>query len=199
MRTDIINYLEKEIFRRSESETNKFGMGVYNHICLVVSNAASMADKYDADLEIVLISAWLHDVASITDYSLYEEHHIHGANIAQDILSEFNYDQDKTDKVKQCILHHRGSVLLEKSSPEEQCIADADAISHFDNIPSLLHLAYVTRKLDIDEGVKFVQDKLNRSWNKLSKKGKSLYRQKYEETIRVLMRHKLPEFPYKSF
>lgn len=191
MRTDIISYLEKEILKRSESESNKFGMGVYNHICLVVSNAANMADKYGADLEIVLISAWLHDIASITDYSLYEEHHVHGAHMAENILSEYNYDQDKTDKVKQCILHHRGSVLLEKSSPEEQCIADADAISHFDNVPSLLYLAYVTRKLDIDEGVKFVQDKLNRSWNKLSKKGKSLYWKKYEETISVLTRHKL--------
>lgn len=197
MRADIISYLEKEILRRSESEANKFGMGVYNHICMVVNNAASMADKYGADLEIVLISAWLHDIASITDYSLYEEHHIHGTHIADDILSEFNYDQNKTEKVKQCILHHRGSVLLEKSSAEEQCIADADAISHFDNIPSLLHLAYVTRELDIDEGVKFVQAKLNRSWNKLSQKGKSLYKQKYEETIRVLMRYKVIKFPYK--
>ncbi len=114
MRTDIISYLEKEILRRSESETDKLGMGVYNHIRLVVCNAVCMADKYNADLEIVLISAWLHDVASITDYSLYKEHHIHGAHIAEDILSRFNYGQDKTDMVKQCILHHRGSVPLEK-------------------------------------------------------------------------------------
>ncbi len=191
MRADIISYLEKEVLRRSESEMNKFGVGVYGHICLVVNNVANMSDKYGANLEIVLISAWLHDIASITNYSLYNDHHIHSARIADDILSGFNYDLDKIEKVKQCILHHRGSVLLEKASSEEQCVADADAISHFDNIPSLLYLAYVTRKLDIEEGVKFVEDKLNRSWNKLSKKGKSLYQKKYDETISVLTRHQL--------
>lgn len=103
-------------------------------------------------MEIVIIAAWLHDIASITDYSLYEQHHIYGMQIAEDILSELSYDCKKINRVKQCIFHHRGSVLLEKSSPEEQCIADADAVSHFDNVPSLLYLAYVTRKLDMEEG-----------------------------------------------
>lgn len=29
-----------------------------------------------------IISALFHDIASITDYKLYEEHHMHGAKIA---------------------------------------------------------------------------------------------------------------------
>ena len=29
---------------------------------------------------------WLHDAVSITDYNLYEEHHIHGAEMTKEIL-----------------------------------------------------------------------------------------------------------------
>jgi uncharacterized protein len=48
--------------------------------------------------------------------------------------------------------NHRGSIAGERLSLEEICVADADAISHFDNIPSPLYLAYVKRNLGIDEG-----------------------------------------------
>lgn len=41
----------------------------------------------------------------------------------------------------------------EKLSKEELCVVDADAISHFDSVPSLLYLAYVERKMNIEEGV----------------------------------------------
>lgn len=161
MRNDIINYLEKEIKLRCESENNFFGEGIFYHIKAVVENAAYLADKYGADKEIAVIAAWLHDIASITDYSLYEEHHIHGAEMAEEILNGFDYDKDKIQLVKKCILNHRGSKPAEKQSAEEVCIADADAISHFDSVPSLFYLAYVKRGLGIREGIDFVKNKLD--------------------------------------
>lgn len=36
MRTDILEYLEKEVYRRCEKLSNKFGMGCYWHITAVV-------------------------------------------------------------------------------------------------------------------------------------------------------------------
>lgn len=66
--------------RRSIKPENKFGIGCYYHIEAVVKNAELLAEKYNADKEVVIIAAWLHDIASITDYSLYEMHHIHGAD-----------------------------------------------------------------------------------------------------------------------
>ena len=38
--------------------------------------------------------------------------------------------------VQKCVFNHRESVNLEKLSKEELCVADADAISHFDSVPS---------------------------------------------------------------
>ena len=61
---------------------------------------------------------------------------------------------------------------------EEICVADADAISHFDTLPSLFYLAYVQRKLNIDDGVRFVKSKLERSYNKMSQESKEYYKVK---------------------
>lgn len=122
-------------------------MGCFYHIKAVVDNAVMLAKEFGADEEIAIIAAWLHDVASITDYNLYEEHHIHGAEMAEEILEKFDYDKEKIAQVQLCVLNHRGSISGERLSVEELCVADADAISHFDNLPSLLYLAYVKRNL----------------------------------------------------
>jgi uncharacterized protein len=172
--------------RRCESKDNFFGMGGYYHIKAVVKNAIILAESYDADIEIVTIGAWLHDIASVTDYNLYEEHHIHGARIAGEMLNRFNYPKEKIEQVQKCILNHRGSKLIEKSSKEEICVADADAISHFDNLPSLFHLAYVVRNYSISEGIDFVRNKLIRSYNKLSDESKEVYRGKYDTVMTIL-------------
>lgn len=187
MRKDIIEYLQKEVYRRCKQLTNKFGMGCYYHIEAVVKNAELIAEKMGADKEVVIIAAWLHDIASITDYSMYEEHHVYGAIIAKEILNELHYDEEKTELVQKCVLNHRGSVNLDKNSKEELCVAAADAVSHFDSVPSLLYLAYVERKMNIEEGVEFVKAKLERSYNKLSDENKEFYKEKYKRAMAVLL------------
>ena len=166
MRKDILKNLQQEIYDRCQKETNKFGMGCYYHIVAVVKNAEILAEEYGADKEIVMIAAWLHDIASITEYSLYELHHIHGAEMAYTILKDYGYDDKKISLVHKCIKNHRGSVTLERNSIEELCVADADAISHFDSLPGLLYLAYVQKGMEIENGKEFVKNKLLRSFQK---------------------------------
>jgi len=76
---------------------------------------------------------------------------------------------------------------MHKNTPEEICIADADAMAHFYSIPSLLSMVYKEKQLSIDEGKEFVKNKLNRSYNKLSSKGKTLVEQQYE-AAKLLLR-----------
>lgn len=186
MREDILKSLQKEIYERCQKETNKFGMGCYYHIVAVVKNAEILADKYKANKEVVMIAGWLHDIASITDYSLYELHHIHGAKMAGDILKSYDYDDKKNLMVQECIKNHRGSVNLKRNSLEELCVADADAISHFDNVPGLLYLAYVQKGFGIEEGKEFVKGKLQRSFQKLSSESKKYYENKFKKVMEVL-------------
>ncbi len=186
MRLDIFEQLHTEIYKRCQKQTNKFGIGCYYHIEAVVKNAELLAQKYGADKEVVIIAAWLHDIASITDYSLYDNHHIYGAEMAYDILSELNYDESKIVLVQKCIKNHRGSISAEKNSKEEMCVADADAISHFDSVPSLLYLAYGERKMSMEDGIQFVRGKLERSFHKLSPESKVFYNDKYNQVMELL-------------
>lgn len=186
MRKDILENLQKEVYSRCQKETNKFGMGCYYHIAAVVKNAEILAGEYGADKEIVMIAAWLHDIASITDYDLYEMHHIYGAEMAYHILKEYDYDEEKIALVQDCIKKHRGSVNIEKTRIEELCVADADAISHFDNVPGLLYLAYVEKGMDIEEGREFVKGKLIRSFKKLSFQSAQYYKDKFDKVMEVL-------------
>ncbi len=73
-----------------------------------------------------------------------------------------------------------------KKIQEELCVADADAISHFDSVPSLLYLAYVQKGMGIEEGKTFVKDKLTRSFQKLSAASKKHYQDKFETVMEVL-------------
>ena len=186
MEKEIINNIKEEIRKRCESPNNFFGYSSYDHIESVAKNAVELANLYNADSELCEIAGWLHDIAAITDYSLYEDHHIHGANIAEEILKFYNYPKDKIELVKLCILNHRGSIIKEKTTKEEICVADADAISHYDNLPSLFYLAFVKMNLNPKEGIEFVKNKLDRSYNKMSKESKDYYKGKRESIIYIL-------------
>lgn len=183
---DMIDEIKEDIKRRCESPNNFFGYGSYEHIKSVAKNAVELAKVYKADVEVCEIAGWLHDIASITDYKLYEEHHIYGAAMAEDILKKYDYPEDKIELIKLCILNHRGSALREKKTVEERCIADADAISHYDALPSLFYLAFVQRKLNIDDGTEFVKNKLERSYNKMSQVGKDYYKAKRDAVKAIL-------------
>ena len=58
--------------------------------------------------------------------------------------------------------------MTQEEMAEKLCVADADAISHFDSVPSLLYLVYVQNGLGIEDSKEFVKDKLLRSFQKLS-------------------------------
>jgi len=183
---EIEKILEKEIQDRCNRESNFFGPTAFNHIKSVRDNAEYLASKYEnVDRDAVVIAAWLHDIASITDKKYYEEHHVYGANMAEEILNKLDFPKEKIELIKRCILNHRGSVLKEKLSKEEIVVADADAISHFDNVPELFYLAYIVRKLSHEEGKEFVKNKLERSYNKLSQDSKEIYKEKYRNVMSI--------------
>ena len=172
---------------RCKKPTNAYGIGAWeHHIKIVYELAIKYANDYGAQQEIVALAALLHDIASVTDASYTEEHHVIGAKIAEELLLEENYPIEKINLIKKCILNHRVSILKDKNSNEEKCIADCDAMAHFYSIPSLFSMVYREKKLSIDEGSKFVMDKLERSYNKMSDKGKLLVKKQYECAKNIL-------------
>jgi uncharacterized protein len=145
-----------------------------------------LATDYHADEEIVVIAILLHDLAAIKDGSKRRDHHIFGAEEAQIYLVEQNYPADKIDLVKKCILNHRGSINNPKGTIEEICVADADGIAHIQEIGSLFYVAYKEMNMSIDDGVEWIKGKIQRDWNKMSEKGKSRFKRKYDEIMGIL-------------
>lgn len=183
----VISEIKRLVEQACAQETNAFGYGIWtHHITQVVKNGKRLADLFEADPEIVEIAALLHDYASVKDRALYPDHHIHGPVEAEKVLRGFGYPQEKIEAVKHCIATHRGSVPGERGSPEAECLANADAMTHLEQVPSLLHLAFVDRGMGIDEGTAWVRNKLARSWNKLSPQVKELMQEKYEAALATL-------------
>ncbi len=184
---EMIKKIENIVESACKKETNIFGYGIWsNHIVFVVKYAKLLAEKLHADKEIVEIASLLHDYAGISNKEDVKEHHIHGARLADELLTSYGYDKDKIEKVKQCIFSHRGSVVVEKNTLEEQCVASADGMAHIDKPLSLLLFKCKRDGSSLDEGCVWVKNKLDRSWNKLCPQAKEIIKEKYIATKQLL-------------
>lgn len=177
----MIKEIEKLVEDVCKKENNYYGYRTWtHHISSVLKFARILAEKLDVDKEIVEIAALLHDYASVLNKEFYQEHHIHGARLAEEILQKYNYPQEKIEIIKHCIISHRASKNIPRETKEAEIIADADSLAHFDNVNSLFHLAFVIHKMDCDEGTKWVLDKLERSWYRLSDSTRDIIKDKYD-------------------
>lgn len=183
---NVIEEVRKFVEEECKKPENKYGLDAFNnHFVSVVKYARELAAKKNADLEIVEIAAWLHDIGSI----IYgrENHHITGCEIAERKLRELGLEEEKIEKIKKGILNHRGSINNKRESKEEQIIADADAMSHFDDFAGLFKAAYLNEGfIDSRKANDSVKNHLVRDYNKLSEEAKKIIKNKYEAAMLLL-------------
>ncbi len=183
----LIEEVRATVERACAADSNAFGYGIWtHHITRVARHALRLAPAFGADPEIVEIAALLHDYASVKDEALYEEHHVHGPIEAGRLLERLGFGAERTEAVQHAIAAHRASVEVDRRSPEAACLANADALAHIENVPSLLHLAYVRRRQEIDDGAAWVRAKLTRSWGKLDPRVREEARDAYQAALQVL-------------
>jgi len=150
------------------------------HIQFVVKESLVLAETYNADKEIVELGALLHDIALMTKTGTRAEHHINGKVIAEQLLSQIDYPHDKKERVLNCILHHRSSKNAENT--EELCVADADIIAHFDNIPMCFNSAYRSNITDISDLINYFAG----DYADLSERTQKSFNSRYENIMKVL-------------
>lgn len=187
--SEVTEKIKEELLKRCNIYKEKYGYDFWNdHIKYVVKNSIELAKKYGADVEIVELGALLHDIAMPSEIGSREEHNIYGTQIADELLSKLNYPVDRKERVKECVLRHRGSKDLPRNTIEEQCVADADVIAHFDCIPSVFHLAFGKNRMDmsIKDGTEFVKKKLERDFSKLSARTREELKDRYNNIMKVL-------------
>jgi hypothetical protein len=164
----IIKAVKKLVKSANDSPRNKYGSTIWKyHLELVAKHSLALAKKLKADAEVVELSAYLHDYASLLDIKNAAQHHLAGAALAEKILAELGLPRKKIEAVQECILTHRGSVKRKKKTLEAKILASADAMSHFYYIPDMFYLAYGVHRLKSDEGAVWLKAKLQRSWNKI--------------------------------
>jgi len=182
----IINTVKKFVEDECKKPTSKYGYEPFvYHFVPMVRYATKLADELNADKEIVIIAAWLHDIGSI----IYgrSDHHITSTKVAEKLLKKLKYPPERIERVKKCILNHRGSVKNECVSLEEKIISDADAMSNFDNLSGIFKAAFIYENLDQGEAKTSVLNKLQNKWGQLYfDKSKELIRPRYEAAIMLL-------------
>jgi len=183
---DIIELVRRFVRAECKKPTSKYGFEPFqNHFVPTVKYARYLANEIGGDLEIVTIAAWIHDIGSIMMGR--HDHHITGAKIAEKKLREFGYPEKRVQLVKNCVLHHRGSQKIKAETLEEQIVAEADAMSNFDNISGIFKAAFIFEGLTQEQARVSIVKKLENKWNQLSLDGsKDLVRPKYEAAMLLL-------------
>lgn len=118
---DLIKQTKVYIHNQFSSDTT--GHDFY-HIQRVVDLAKQIAQEEKADLFLVELAAWLHDVG---DYKLHEGKD-RSAELIQKYLSESNLDENLTNKIVQIVSEVSFSKGKTPSSQEARIVQDADRL-----------------------------------------------------------------------
>ena len=183
-----IKVIEKEVKEKTEEYkfNSKDNYDFWNeHIKYVYEDSIKLAKMYNADMEIVGLGALLHDVALILNIGDRKEHHINGKILADEILSKYSYPEDRKKKVLECVYNHRSS--KNSTTIEELCVADADILAHFRNIPMLFNLAFVRNKVDLNEVRVWIKKAFEKDYNDLSDRTKENFKDEYKQVCKIVL------------
>ncbi len=156
------------------------------HIKYVYNESLDLADKYNADKEIVALGSLLHDIALINKVGDRKDHHINGEKIAREVLDNLKYDEAKKERVLKCVYNHRSS--KNATSIEELCVSDADILAHFDNIPMLFNSAYNRNNVNLNEVREWMKNAFEKDYNDLSDRTKELFKDRYELICEIVLK-----------
>lgn len=184
---EIVRKVEKLVEEECKKPANILGHAFWTyHIMSVVKYAKLLAKRLKADKEIVELAALLHDIGVVKGDKA--NHHISGMKEAEKILKKFNYPQGKIEKIKHCVFAHRASKSIKRKTIEAKCIASADAMAHFDEIPQLFESAFIRFKLSPEDGKRWLLAKLERDWKKLIPEAKKIVKDKYK-AIKLILKN----------
>lgn len=183
---NIVDQVRQFVENECKKPTSLYGYEPFTeHFAPVVEFGKKLAEEMKADIEIVEIAGWLHDIGSIMIGRT--DHHITSSKIAGEKLKEFSYPEDRIKLVVDCILTHRGSQKIKPKTVEGQILVEADTMSAFMNIIGLFQCALTYEKLSRKEATASVKNKLQNKWEQLEfEKSKEMIKPYYEAAMLLL-------------
>ena len=185
---NIVDIIEKEV-KEKINEYKTISEDHYDfwneHIKYVYIESKKLAEQYGADIEIVKLGALLHDIALICKVGDRKDHHINGKILAEKILNKYSYPKEKMDRVLSCVYNHRSS--KNATNIEDLCVADADIIAHFDNIPMLFNSAYKRNNINLNEVRNWLKEGFEKDYNDLSDRTKESFKEQYNLIYKIVI------------
>lgn len=137
----------------------------WDHIQRVCDLAVLLAEKEGADIEVVRIAAYLHDVGykGMTTEEMVEKCHAElSATMTKELLQSLSLDEVFIEKVCETIITHRTSRITEDTDIEGLCLHDADKLDS-SGVRGFMrlyawNLLVEPRGLELNELIKFVRD-----------------------------------------
>ncbi|MCF2137002.1 MAG: HD domain-containing protein [Candidatus Thorarchaeota archaeon] len=165
MNNPLITRLKERILRETSLVANQDwqrivntdGPPIYNyrrdHVASVVATACYLAKEAGADMDVVLIAAWLHDVAK-PGLGGPDDHGVEGAKIATQILTDEGIDSKMIERVTYAIRSHVGLVRdTPLDTVEAQVLWEADKLVKL-GVIGFIH--YVINGLQLKPGMGLV-------------------------------------------
>jgi uncharacterized protein len=127
--SDVIEFTSqylKETAAKKPSDLHPWSSPEYriNHTLLVLKNSFLLAKNRKVNLDVVALSAILHDIATFS--SGRKEHAEEGAKVAEEYLKSHGYPDDLVQAVAHSIRVHAGPLVFSPRSNEAKILQDAD-------------------------------------------------------------------------
>ncbi|MBS3078502.1 HD domain-containing protein [Candidatus Pacearchaeota archaeon] len=122
---DFFNELSKKI----QPYFIKGGSHAFDHTERVYNLALKLSKNKEADLDIIKASALLHDISQLREHNKECECHAEdGAKLAEKILKEMNFPEEKIKQIVYSIKVHRHSKKIKAETKEAEILQDADRL-----------------------------------------------------------------------
>lgn len=172
--------------QRSE---NVFGPSFFDqHIAVVAECATSLAQRLGADVEVVELAAYLHDISVVRDPATMPNHAELSADLAKQILLERGYPRDRATEVARSIALHSEPLAIGSASPEAVCLSNADALARILRPAYWMYMAFGVRKYGFEEGRQWLISLFEKQWHSLVAPAKELVGGQHAATLELLRR-----------
>jgi len=168
----IHEFVKKESTGFSEDDIFK------NHILAVRDYSVKLANLYNANLFVVIVAVYLHDLYYIQTRN-HEIHEIEGAKFAKKFLLKYDLPKEEIELISRCILNHRGSKKRKRESIEEKIISCADAMDHINRFQEMFYRR--SKDMPYEDARIWLRNKLMRGWNKIElPRARKIIKKKYD-------------------
>ena len=174
--SDAIEYARrylKETAAKNRLDLHPWGLPEHrmDHTLLVLRNSLLLAKNKKVNLDVVALSAILHDIAAFSSHR--KEHAEEGSKVAEEYLGKHGYPDDLVQKVVHSIRVHAGPLAFSPRSDEAKVLQDADTIDkvgavsittfllHYGSKKMLLEQVLVELKKDMPKRLRWYYRTMN--------------------------------------